>query len=86
MKTLKDLAVITGGEQEYAITAENYPMFLEFANLLLEDSPSFEIDKQTCPGWPYDSMYFEARPDTKFEKPAVDFILNVGIKLRKLED
>lgn len=86
MKVLKNLKNVIGGNQEYAITPETYDMAIELAKMYLEESSFFEISDKTNPTWPHSPMYFEVRGDKKFGNPDVDFTLNVGIKLRKLED
>lgn len=86
MKILQNLKSVVGGFEEYAITPDTYDMAIELANLYLEESNFFEVSEKTNANWPYTPIYFEVRGDKNFGNPEVDFTLNVGIKLRKLED
>lgn len=86
MKQLNNLSTVVGGMDDYIVTPETYSMFVDLAKLYLEESTFFEMSDQTQDDWPYAPVYFEARSDKNFGLRDVDFTLNIGIKLTKVED
>jgi hypothetical protein len=86
MKVLHNLHTISAGAQDYDITVDTIETLFAVGSFYLEDSNLFEINQDTVEGWPYDPVRCEVRGDSNFEMPRVDFVLNVGIKLREINN